>query len=508
MDTIYQLARNGTLSATDLERTDRSGIDFLDPKSSLTPLGVAVWHGHVETVKLLLQHEADPNGVEGARPPLWVAAARTRKNAGRLIQILLDRGANAAKPSPVPGDRGSTPLLSAVKNRLSPEIISELVDHGADPDEKINRHSARDIAEGKRQRKLLQAMRPRKQRNTTRILEVGKILAFLISVVYCANMCIHGAAAVCVEVATVGVVAHDAIKRRFGMTGKLDDQLSEAILEQKEKEELLEDMTKFINDSHLDLFFPPEHSFLKTVVEKAVNLKKDPDNTLDTKDLTRVALYQPVLYCDDSGSMKEGQRIEHQRDVVQRITNITTRIVPDGEGIELRFINEPTTPEMTRPSLDTIEAIMGGVPFNGWTEIGTNLRRRVLEDAVYAPLNGDGLQRPVLVSIITDGYPVGPQGTPERSETLKGAILECGRVLRQHGYHPNVVRFQISQIGNDPEADRFLAGLSDDPDLEDVLYCTTERLDDKFRTMRNNEARLEQWLLELLMGPIIDGDRV
>jgi len=35
-----------------------------------------------------------------------------------------------------------------------------------------------------------------------------------------------------------------------------------------------------------------------------------------------------------------------------------------------------------------------------------------------------------------------------------------------------VVRFQISQIGSDVKAQKFLAGLDSDPALQDALYCT------------------------------------
>jgi hypothetical protein len=134
--------------------------------------------------------------------------------------------------------------------------------------------------------------------------------------------------------------------------------------------------------------------------------------------------------------MKEGSRREHQSQLVQRITSITTRIVPDNEGIELRFINEPTTVSMSKPTEKTIEAVMAALPLDGWTEIGTNLKKKVLEDVVYKPLRNKTFKRPVLVSIITDGHPTGPGSSPEKTDTLKNVILECGSVLKQNGYEP------------------------------------------------------------------------
>lgn len=56
-------------------------------------------------------------------------------------------------------------------------------------------------------------------------------------------------------------------------------------------------MRDYINETNLSRFFPPDNQFLEKVVEKAVELEADPNNTLDVRDLTRLALYQPVLYC-------------------------------------------------------------------------------------------------------------------------------------------------------------------------------------------------------------------
>ena len=79
---------------------------------------------------------------------------------------------------------------------------------------------------------------------------------------------------------------------------------------------------------------------------------------------------------------------------------------------------------------------MKSLPFNGWTEIGTNLERKVLDEVVYNPLRNQTFKRPVLISIITDGNPQGPRHTPETADTLKNAILKCGMILKKHGYDP------------------------------------------------------------------------
>jgi hypothetical protein len=127
--------------------------------------------------------------------------------------------------------------------------------------------------------------------------------------------------------------------------------------------------------------------------------------------------------------MKEDERAQSQKELVKRIASITTRLVPDREGIELRFINHETT--FSKPNMNQIEIIMSDVRLDGWTEIGTNLRRKILEPLVREPLNSRRLSRPLLISIITDGHP-----TKESEDSLKNAILECGRLLQTNGYNP------------------------------------------------------------------------
>lgn len=62
-------------------------------------------------------------------------------------------------------------------------------------------------------------------------------------------------------------------------------------------EQFKKDIHDYINETNLSRFFPVGNQFLKKVVEKAMELDADPNNTLDVRDLTRLALYQPVLYC-------------------------------------------------------------------------------------------------------------------------------------------------------------------------------------------------------------------
>ena len=221
--------------------------------------------------------------------------------------------------------------------------------------------------------------------------------------------------------------------------------------EPKTKEDFKKSIKTFVHEYKLHKFFPTaDDPLLETLVSKAVDLQNDDTSVLgqstNTENLVKFALYQPVVYCgttphlrqicytsgvanrytDDSGSMapeyndQDEDRMANQRDLVRRIASICTQVVPDHLGVHLRFINEEL-PHLNDLRMDAIEAVMSRVKANGSTEIGTNLRKRILEPFVY----DTKMTRPLVVSIITDGVPRGPKGSAERRNTLRDEILKC-----------------------------------------------------------------------------------
>ncbi|KAL6305480.1 hypothetical protein BKA93DRAFT_824895 [Sparassis latifolia] len=219
----------------------------------------------------------------------------------------------------------------------------------------------------------------------------------------------------------------------------------------------------------------------------------DPENVERVKTLS---LYQLVIYCDDSGSMGYDRLYEHQCELVRRIVTIATKLVPDDYGVDLHFINAPSAYNLSDHG---IEARMKQVKPSGGTSIGYNLRRKILEPLVYKRMaSGERFERPILIWTITDGE-------PDRTDqpSFKDAIVECRKNLVMHGYRPTAVRFCVSQIGNSWDAVNFLNGLRDDSEISDVVHCTTDRLDDKFKELKNAEGKLEEWLLKTLTEHIM-----
>lgn len=146
-----------------------------------------------------------------------------------------------------------------------------------------------------------------------------------------------------------------------------------------------------------------------------------------------------VVNIDDSGSMrhpasKELSRWEAQAKLVQRIAQIGTRILPKGEGVALEFINHTLNNGFRMSAEETKNYISGITPAKGaGTNIGTNLRAKILEPLVYQKIERSSpkemLERPLLVSVITDGQPA-----PEAENVLVDTIIECRQKLEMAGY--------------------------------------------------------------------------
>ncbi|PTB42249.1 hypothetical protein M441DRAFT_57030 [Trichoderma asperellum CBS 433.97] len=268
-------------------------------------------------------------------------------------------------------------------------------------------------------------------------------------------------------------------------------------------QDIQEDMNNHIEKIGLDSIFPKESPYTRILADNAMKLQDSKENLLNRVDdircITILNLYQPVLYCDDSTSMRANTRVEDQKEMVRRVTRISTSIVPPGYGTSLQFINFVRDVHDDKLSQKEVEAIMNSVKPSGHTKIGTNLKEKILKPLVYDVIKSNRkLERPILVSCITDGCP-----SDESVDTFRKEILKCTRFLQENGYPSSTLRFQISQIGNSSRADKFLKKLSRDKELEEVLFCTAQRLDEQFEMLRDNEEKLERWLLHTLLKPIL-----
>ncbi|EAL86852.2 ankyrin repeat protein [Aspergillus fumigatus Af293] len=474
---IHKDIRTGRLTATGLQQyLETHGINDTDSKG-WTLLATAVRAGHLKMVELLLKQHADPNTKSHGFAPIHLAVTA---KAERLQIISLLHSAKADLNAQDPD--GNTAIISAVEQTQDDKVIRLLRRLGANLDAQgRSGKTAKQLAESSNNMLVRQAVQPDRP-----ILDRLRTVTWIVNVVV-------GAFRYVVRTFIQKPVykIFDVFKGRRQAPPQ-PAQAGPAIKHPQTEAGFKKSLDSYIEDSCLDKFFSPGSKFLQEVSQKAAKLKDDPRNKYkpdQIKDLTRVALYQPVLYCDDSSSMREEMRWEAQRELVKRITNIATQLVPEDKGVHLRFINR------AEPGWDDLrsEAIEENMTFepSGNTQIGTKLRDKILQPFIYDVLNrGIPLERPYLIMMITDGCP-----TAEAENTLKDVVMECGRKLREKGYERQAVMFQISQIGNDQGADNFLKTLmADESALNEVLRATAEKLDEKYESLRKNERELEEWV--------------
>ncbi|TGJ84332.1 hypothetical protein E0Z10_g4427 [Xylaria hypoxylon] len=496
-------------------------IDALEPSSGLTPLAKALLSGNASTVKLLLENGASPDKkTADGRTPMYLAADAPRERR-RMIQLLLEKNPITFDDEGPDWAQKNTPLMAAVK-RDDPEAVKLLVERGASKEKK---NSA-----GKTANDLVVDSKPNSE-NVKKALAItaskgaGGLLAYIKLWVL----------PVLAYFGLFGPLADifDAASRAFFGVATPGPLPGEDVSEPTTAADFKKNLDSMVARGGLEKFFPPGNPYVQQVAEKAAELRNDPNNLLNSPAqidaLAKLALYQPVLYCDDSGSMwnedngpgtNKGDRWQAQIDLVKKMSDITTRAVPNKGGCHLRFINRDLP---TSNNLD--EAAIGQIFNNygrgtGWTPIGTMLRKHVLDQLIYKDLeDGTLIKRPLLVMCITDGFPTqeramdgvtpGPEdaNSNQDADRFRKEIRKCGQLLEAKDYKPEVVRFSISRIGNitdwedKAEADKFWDGLRSDDQIQDVLYMTEDILDEKYK-LKQDQKELEIWLLTTLLAPM------
>ncbi|KAI0902991.1 hypothetical protein F4823DRAFT_620291 [Ustulina deusta] len=506
-------------------------LNAQEPKSGLTPLAKALLAGSATTVKLLLDNgaKADAKTRDG-RTPMYLAADAPRERR-RLIQLLLDKNPLTFDDAGPDFVQNNTPLMAAVK-RDDPEAVKLLVERGASKEKKN--------AAGKTANDLVDESKP----NSAKVKEalaivpskgVGGLMTYILAWVL----------PVLAFFKRFGPLADifDAASRAFFGLTELGPLPGEDVSEPATPEEFKKNLENMVARGGLERFFPPGDPYVQQVADKAAELKNDPNNLLNTPAqldaLAKLALYQPILYCDDSGSMwnedngpgtSKGDRWQSQIDLVKKISDITTRAVPNitdprtkevlNKGCHLRFINRDT-PDNNNLDEPAIEQIFNNYGRGtGWTPIGTMLRKHVLDQLVYNQLNeGKLLKRPFLVMCITDGFPTqeramegtapGPEDANQNQDAdrFRKEIRKCSDLLDSKDYKREVVLFSLSRIGNITdwedklEADKFWDGLRTDDKVLEVLHMTEDILDEKYQE-KQDQMELEIWLLTTLLAPM------
>jgi hypothetical protein len=205
-------------------------------------------------------------------------------------------------------------------------------------------------------------------------------------------------------------------------------------------------------------------------------------------DIVRLALYDIVIYIDDSGSMsfeENGERIKDLGLILQRVAFAGTLF--DDDGIELRFMNEdlPIQQLSGIRNEQQVQQLLAQKRYKGLTPFGTELRKKIVDPILVSRLNSGRMEKPLLIICITDGQPAG-----ENANTLVETVQYAVQAAQRSQYGPGAVAFQFAQVGNDQKATEFLAKLDNDPLVGREVDCTSSMFVKRSSGLVNDTLRL------------------
>ncbi|MCJ1305917.1 hypothetical protein MMC08_008734 [Hypocenomyce scalaris] len=238
-------------------------------------------------------------------------------------------------------------------------------------------------------------------------------------------------------------------------------------------------------------------------------------------DLATLALYDIVIFADDSGSMifeENGERINDLKVILARVAEVATLFDEDGKmlkcqvvwkgkakrlvttsvmGIVVRFMNGHVEGNGIRDAM-TANNLIQQVQFTGMTPLGSSLDSKVIRPFLGGGISNRNLQKPILVITITDGEPTGePQNTV--ANVIKNAKNMCASSI----YGPGAIAFEFAQVGKDTKAQAFLGRLDTDPEIGKMIDATSYyELEAEEYMRRGVNLTPELWLVKLMVGAV------
>lgn len=216
-------------------------------------------------------------------------------------------------------------------------------------------------------------------------------------------------------------------------------------------------------------------------------------------DLAKLALFDIILYIDDSGSMafeQGGERIDDMKLILNRVSYASSLF--DQDGISVRFMNSNVDGDNVRNEQEA-NALVQRVRFSGLTPLGTSMDRKILQPLVLGPARAGRLQKPVLIITVTDGAPAG-----EDRYHIAKVIINANRELQRTRYGSDALSYQFAQVGDDTKAQAFLAELDNHPEIGGLVDVTSNYELESAEMLRKSGQELtpELWLVKMLMGGI------
>ncbi|KAJ0423154.1 hypothetical protein BJY00DRAFT_58788 [Aspergillus carlsbadensis] len=493
--TLHGDAQDGKLTRASLIKYLALVEIDAEDSNGFTALALAVKNGHPSAVKLLLQNGAQADKpVRDGRTPLYLAA-NAKQNRPRVVELLLGADPKPQVDASSPDWNNETPLMVAITQGRDAEVVRLLTEAGASLTKTNDRgETAVALADQTTNPAIKSALNPKAPQGG-----IGSALAQLLV------SAVMFALAYADKWPGIKDIIQNVIRSAYNQTNPTPPGAKPPpgtdIDDPQTVEEFQHNIGNIIQNNGLEDFFPPNDPYVQQVAQLAATLRKDQTTHLSSPPmimkLAASALYQTVLYIDDSGSMADDGRMDRAKILVTRITRLATALVPDSNissGVHLRFINKD---DSTANDLREAEVAkrMEFTP-DGWTEIGTNLEKKILQPMVYDKLHAGGvLPRPLMIVTITDGIP-----SKEPLKTFRDVVMSCNRELtsRKYNYVSAAVQYDLSQIGNSPDAVDWLKQLASDTSLQKVVNITTENTDQNLDKFKANDAGLDAWLIKKL----------
>lgn len=125
--------------------------------------------------------------------------------------------------------------------------------------------------------------------------------------------------------------------------------------------------------------------------------------------------------------MVTGKRISALKEALIRLTDIITTF--DTPGISVRWLNTPNNKEIMNniKTVAGLNAVLNEVKYRGVTPLGEALDKKIIRPFVKAKtVRNKKFEKPVLVSIITDGEPDDAKDLIENIREMKWFLSRNG----------------------------------------------------------------------------------
>ncbi|GAA6039352.1 hypothetical protein JCM8097_002812 [Rhodosporidiobolus ruineniae] len=216
-------------------------------------------------------------------------------------------------------------------------------------------------------------------------------------------------------------------------------------------------------------------------------------------DLAKLALFDVILFLDDSGSMafeENGSRIDDVKLIASRAA--TAAALFDQDGIQILLMNGHQQGHNINNEQQASQ-LLSNIQFSGLTPFGTSLDQRVLQPFVVGPARAGALRKPVLVIGVTDGEPAG-----EDPNAFVQAVKNAKAALSQTRYGPDALSIELAQVGNDQKARAHLERIDNHPEVGGLVDVTSTFENEQDEMMRKTGINLtpDLWLVKLCLGGI------